>query len=34
MHLIHGKQEMPLWAILKSRSKRSMEVDYLNMEIK
>ena len=25
---------MPLWAILESRSKHSMEVDYLNIEIK
>lgn len=34
MHLIHGRQEMPLWAIPESRSKHSVEVDYLNMEIK
>ena len=34
VHLIHGRQGMPLWTIPESRSKRRVEVDYLNMEIK
>ena len=32
--MIHGRQGIPLWTTSESRSKRSVEVDYLNMEIK